>query len=385
MNQKELPEVGTGVFLNGSHNAKTNGTALNGSKHSEETTAHDTAGIEKVNGGRHGENDYLQRGINLAEPCWGIVGESRAINRVLDQVRMIASTNSTVLICGETGVGKRLIAEAIHSLSPRMGNKLITVNCAALPPQLVESELFGRETGAFASAMAYQPGRLDIADRSTIFLDEIGGLAPETQAKLLRVLQEGCFERPGSHWTVRVNVRLIAATNRDLAEEARGGRLRQDLFYRLNVFPIKVPPLRERVEDIPVLVWSFVEEFSMRMGKKITRISRKTMDALQRYTWPGNVRELRNVIERSVIISTGETLRIAYLQDLYQATQPTTLAEVEREHILRMLETSMWHIKGPRGAAIKLGLKPSTLYTRMHKLGIPTFTQREGRRDSIVT
>lgn len=380
MNQKELSETKAGVFLNGSHNAKVNGTALNGVKHSEETTTKDSVVIENLNGQTHEENQYLQRGINAVEPCWGIVGESRAIMRVLDQVRMVASTNSTVMICGETGVGKELIAEAIHSLSPRMGNKLVRVNCAALPPQLVESELFGRETGEFAGAMAYQPGRFDLADRSTIFLDEIGGLALETQAKLLRVLQEGCFERPGSHWTVRVNVRLIAATNRDLAEEARRGRLRQDLFHRLNVFPIKVPPLRERAEDIPELVWNFVEEFSMRMGKKITKISWKTMDALQRYTWPGNVRELRNVIERSVIISTGETLRIAYLQDLYQTAQPTTLAEVEREHILRMLETSMWHIKGPHGAAIKLGLKPSTLYTRMHKLGIPTFTQREASR-----
>lgn len=379
MNQKELSET-AGVFLNGSHNAKVNGTALNGTKHSKETTGKDPDGNENLNGQTHAENDYLQKEINVVESCWGIVGESRAIKRVLDQVRMVASTNSTVLICGETGVGKKLIAEAIHSLSPRMGNKFVAVNCAALPPQLVESELFGRETGPSAGAMAYEPGRFDIADRSTIFLDEIGGLALETQAKLLRVLQEGCFERPGSHWTVRVNVRLIAATNRDLVEEARNGRLRQDLFHRLNVFPIKVLPLRERAEDIPVLVWSFMEEFSMRMGKKITKISRKTMDALQRYNWPGNVRELRNVIERSVIISTGETLRIAYLQDLHETTQPTTLAEVEREHILKMLETSMWHIKGPHGAAIKLGLKPSTLYTRMHKLGIPTFSQREGGR-----
>lgn len=221
---------------------------------------------------------------------------------------------------------------------------------------------------------------LDLANNSSIFLDEIGELSLETQSKLLRVLQEGCFERLGSPKTIRVNARLIAATNRDLADEVRKGRFRQDLFYRLNVFPIKVPPLRERVEDIPALVWSFVEEFSVRMGKKIAKISRKTMNALQIYVWPGNVRELRNVIERSVIISSGEILNVAYLQDLHQPTQPVTLAEVERAHILRILEASLWHIKGPYGAANKLGLKPSTLYTRMQKLGIPTFSQREGLR-----
>jgi formate hydrogenlyase transcriptional activator len=326
------------------------------------------------------ENDLLEKVTKVAESYCGIVGESKPIRKVLNQVRLVAPTNSTVLICGETGVGKELVAGAIHSLSLRSGNKIITVSCAALPPSLVESELFGREKGAYTGALVHQRGRFDVADNSSIFLDEIGELSLETQSKLLRVLQEGCFERLGSPKTIRVNVRLIAATNRDLAEEVRKGRFRQDLFYRLNVFPIKVPPLRERAEDIPILVWSFVEEFSLRMGKKITKISRKTMDTLQRYAWPGNVRELRNIIERSVIISPGESLRIAYLQDLHQTTQPVTLAEVEREHILRVLETSLWHIKGPYGAASKLGLKPSTLYTRMQKLGIPTFNQRDNAR-----
>lgn len=383
MNQNELirtSETIVELFPNGSHNAKVNGAVHNGMKHHEVPSNESTVSLESLKERLYAENDYLQREINLAEPSYGIVGESKAIKRVLDQVRLVAPTNSTVLICGETGVGKELVAEAIHSLSPRMTSKLVTVNCAALPPLLVESELFGREKGAYTGALAQQRGRFDIADNSTIFLDEIGELSLETQAKLLRVLQEGCFERLGSPKTIRVNVRLIAATNRDLAEEVRKGRLRQDLYYRLNVFPIKVPPLRERAEDIPMLVWNFVEEFSMRMGKKITKISRKTMDALQRYAWPGNVRELRNVVERSVIISSGETLRIAYLQDLQQTTQPTALIEVEREHILKILETTLWRIKGPQGAATKLGLKPSTLYTRMQKLGIPTFSQREAGR-----
>jgi len=324
----------------------------------------------------HAENEYLERETRPGEPFYGIVGVGKAIRKVLDQVRLVAPTNSTVLICGETGVGKELVAGALHSLSPRAENKIVTVGCAALPPPLVESELFGREKGAYTGALAQQRGRFDLADNSSIFLDEIGELSLETQSKLLRVLQEGCFERLGSPKTIRVNARLIAATNRDLGDEVRKGRFRQDLFYRLNVFPIKVPPLRERVEDIPALVWNFVEEFSMRMGKKIAKISRKTMNALQTYVWPGNVRELRNVIERSVIISSGETLSVAYLQDLHQPIPPVTLAEVEREHILRTLETTLWHIKGPHGAASKLGLKPSTLYTRMQKLGIPTFSQR---------
>jgi PAS domain S-box-containing protein len=326
------------------------------------------------------ETDYLRSEIHLTEPCGTITGQSEVVRRALHHVRQVAPTDSTVLICGETGTGKELFAEAIHRLSQRKGRMLVKVNCAALPSPLVESELFGREKGAYTGALAHQNGRFDVADNSSIFLDEIGELSLEVQAKLLRVLQEGQFERLGSPKTIKVNVRLIAATNRDLAEEVRKGRFRQDLFYRLNVFPIKVPALRERVEDIPLLVWTFVEEFAARMGKKITKIPRKTMDALQRYSWPGNVRELRNVIERSVIISSSETLRVTQLQELQQTAQPMTLAEAEREHIQRMLETTLWRIKGPHGAANRLGLKPSTLYTRMQKLGIPNQRQRDGMR-----
>jgi transcriptional regulator with GAF, ATPase, and Fis domain len=285
-----------------------------------------------------------------------------------------------VLLCGETGVGKEVFAEAIHSRSSRSGRMLVKVNCAALPPLLVESELFGREKGAYTGALARQIGRFDVADQSTIFLDEIGELSLEVQAKLLRVLEEGRFERLGSPRTISVNVRLIAATNRDLAEEVRKGHFRQDLFYRLNVFPIRIPPLRERLDDIPVLTWMFVEEFAGRMGRKITRIPRKSIDALRRYSWPGNVRELRNVIERSVIVSPGETLRVARLQELQTTSRTLTLAESERAHILRVLEKTLWHVKGPHGAAGQLGLKPSTLYTRMQKLGIPNRHQKDGIR-----
>ena len=326
------------------------------------------------------ENDFLERESQSSVPCCGIAGQSAAIRKVLQQMCMVAPTDSSALVCGETGVGKELVADAIHNLSRRSGFKIVKVNCAALPPPLVESELFGREKGAYTGALARQSGRFDMADGSTIFLDEISELSLEAQAKLLRVLQEGSFERLGSPKTIKVNVRLIAATNHDLSEEVREGRFRQDLFYRLNVFPIKVPPLRERTDDIPILVWTFVEEFCLRMGKKITKIPRKTMDALQRYSWPGNVRELHNIIERSAILSSGETLRIAHFQDLEQTAHPVTLAEVEREHILRTLENSLWRIKGPNGAASRLGLKPSTLYTRMQKLGIPTLSQKGGIR-----
>jgi transcriptional regulator with GAF, ATPase, and Fis domain len=248
---------------------------------------------------------------------------------------------------------------------------MVKVNCAALPSGLVESELFGREKGAYTGALTRQAGRFEIADGSTLFLDEVGELSPEVQAKLLRVLETGEFERLGSPNTIKVNVRLIAATHRDLAEDVRKGRFREDLYYRLNVFPILVPPLRERTEDIPLLVWAFLEEFSTRMGKKITQVPRRTMEALQRYPWPGNVRELRNVIEHSAIVTTGEILKVPMLDDVAAVTAPRqTLADVERELILRTLETKGWTIKGPRGAAAALGLNPSTLYSRMKKLGI---------------
>jgi transcriptional regulator with GAF, ATPase, and Fis domain len=248
---------------------------------------------------------------------------------------------------------------------------MVKVNCAALPSGLVESELFGREKGAFTGALTRQVGRFEVADGSTLFLDEVGELPPDVQVKLLRVLQQGEFERLGSSRTIKVNVRVIAATNRDLADEIRRGRFREDLYYRLNVFPIRVPPLRERAEDIPLQVWAFLEEFSSRMGKKITQVPRATMEALQRHPWPGNVRELRNVIEHGAIITTGDTLKVPLLGGAAPGMALSqTLADAEREHILRALESSGWRIKGPKGAAAALGLNPATLYSRMKKPGI---------------
>lgn len=334
--------------------------------------------IENLKNRLRAESDYLEAETKVAGPCGAITGQSEGITKVVDQVRKVAPTDATVLVCGETGVGKELVAEAVHGLSQRKDRRIVKVSCAALPPALVESELFGREKGAYTGALARQIGRFEIADNSSIFLDEIGELSLEAQAKLLRVLEEGQFERLGSPKTIKVNVRLIAATNRDLAEEVRKGRFRQDLFYRLNVFPIRIPPLRERLEDIPSLVRAFVAEFSARMGRRITKISRKTMETLQRYSWPGNARELRNAIERSLIIGTGDTLQVAPLQELQPAARTLTLAESEREYIVGVLESTFWRVKGPRGAADVLGLKPSTLYTRMQKLNIPNRRQKDG-------
>jgi transcriptional regulator with GAF, ATPase, and Fis domain len=254
---------------------------------------------------------------------------------------------------------------------------MVLVNCAALPSALVESELFGRERGAYTGALTSQVGRFELANGSSIFLDEVGELSMEVQAKLLRVLQQGEFERLGSPKTHKVDVRIIAATNRDLAEEVRKGRFREDLYYRLNVFPICIPPLRQRAEDIPLLVFAFMEEFANRMGKKVTRIPRKAMETLQAHSWPGNIRELRNVIEHSVILASGDTLKVTGLGEApAREAQPVTLAEAEREHILKTLESTAWRIKGPHGAAARLDLQPSTLYSRMQKLGIPHRRQK---------
>jgi transcriptional regulator with GAF, ATPase, and Fis domain len=337
----------------------------------EEALKQSYAEIERLKDRLQAESDYLKAEIRTVQPNGEVTGQSPAIQKVLRQVEQVAPTDSTVLVLGETGSGKELVAQAIHRQSACRSRLIVKVNCAALPSGLVESELFGREKGAYTGAMTRQVGRFEIADGSTLFLDEVGELSLEVQAKLLRVLETGEFERLGSPRTIKVDVRLIAATNRDLLEEVRKGRFREDLYYRLNVFPIRVPPLRERVEDIPLLVWTFVEELSSRMGKTITQVPRRTMDALQRHPWPGNVRELRNVIEHAAILTTGETLRVPQLDDAVPAGAPTpTLADSERELILRALETARWRIKGPRGAAAALGLHPSTLYNRMKKLGI---------------
>jgi formate hydrogenlyase transcriptional activator len=324
------------------------------------------------------EANHLTAETKISYAQGGIIGRSQQIRQVLHKVEQVAPANCPVLISGETGTGKELIAGQIHRLSARKERPMVLVNCAALPTALVESELFGRERGAYTGALTSQVGRFEVANASTVFLDEVGELPIEVQAKLLRVLQQGEFQRLGSPKTHQVDVRVIAATNRDLAEAVRKGRFREDLYYRLKVFPIDIPPLRKRVEDIPLLVFAFMEEFAKRMGKKITKIPRKAMELLQAHSWPGNIRELRNVIEHSVILTAGDTLKLTILSEpLMRKAQPTTLEEVEREHILKTLESTSWRIKGPHGAAARLGLEPSTLYSRMQKLGIPNRREKD--------
>lgn len=354
-------------------------------KQAEEQLQHSHAEIEQLKNRLQAESECLKAEIKLSQDHGEVIGQSRPIKQVLGQIEQVAPTDSSVLIYGQTGTGKELVAQAIHRLSQRQDRVMVKVNCAALPSALVESELFGREKGAFTGAMTRQVGRFEVADGSTLFLDEVGELSLEVQAKLLRVLQEGQFERLGSPKTIEVNVRVIAATNHDLAAAVREGRFREDLYYRLNVFPIRVPPLRERTEDIPMMVWAFLEEFSSRMGKKITRVSRQTMESLQRRDWPGNVRQLRNVIEHGAILTTGDTLNVPLTQDHALVSPSTpTLADAEREHILNILERTQWRVKGARGAAALLGLNPSTLYSRMEKLGIPTRRQKESNASSIA-
>jgi transcriptional regulator with GAF, ATPase, and Fis domain len=300
-----------------------------------------------------------------------IVGRSTAIQGVLEQARQVAATDSTVLLLGETGSGKELIATAIHEHSHRRGRTMVRVNCAAIPSTLIESELFGREKGAFTGALARQIGRFELADHSTIFLDEIGDLPADVQVKLLRVLEERQVERLGSPKSVPVDVRIVAATHRNLDARIAEGAFRQDLYYRLNVFPIHVPALRERGEDIPLLVWRFVDEFSKSFGKRVDVIPRENMAALQRYSWPGNIRELRNVVERAMIVASGPQLTIPIpAQSAASARRSDKLADVEREHVLSVVRSCGWRIRGVDGAAERLGLRPTTLETRMAKLGI---------------
>ena len=300
-----------------------------------------------------------------------IVGQAPAIRRVLEQAQQVAVTDATVLLLGETGTGKELVATHIHELSARRGRTMVRVNCSAIPSTLIESELFGREKGAFTGALARQIGRFESADHSTIFLDEIGDLPPDVQVKLLRVLEERQIERLGSPRSVPVNVRIITATHRDLEKRIAEDAFREDLFYRLNVFPIRVPALRERPEDIPLLVWRFVIEFSKSFGKRVDAIPRENIEALQRYQWPGNIRELRNVVERAMIVVSGPRLTIALpTSSASTGIVHVRLEDVEREHIREILETVRWRIRGTGGAADQLGLRPTTLETRMAKLGL---------------
>jgi PAS domain S-box-containing protein len=324
------------------------------------------------------QNVYLQEEIKAAHNFDEIVGRSPGLVSVLQRVSKVAGTDSTVLITGETGTGKELIARAVHSASPRKGKPLIKLNCAALPTGLVESELFGHEKGAFTGATARKPGRFELADGGTLFLDEVGELPLDVQAKLLRVLQEREFERVGGTAPVRVDVRVIAATNRDLAAQVKSGKFREDLFYRLNVFPVRLPPLRERADDVALLVRFFVTKFAARMGKRIETVGTDTLDLLTSYQWPGNIRELENVLERAVILADGleleidpEVLPVADgVSESVPAGGEKSLMVVERDHILAVLRQADWVIEGPGGAAKVLAMHPNTLRSRMKKLGI---------------
>jgi len=318
------------------------------------------------------ENTYFRKEIRARSKFGQIIGESDGLKYVLYRAEQVAPSNTTVLILGETGTGKELIAASIHKLSPRRERPMLTVNCAALPANLIESELFGREKGAFTGADTRQVGRFEVADGSTICLDEVGELPLEIQAKLLRVIQRNEFERLGSSHTIRVDVRIIATTNRDLDEEVRKGRFRQDLYYRLNVFPITVPPLRQRSEDIPLLVRAFVERYSRKLGKQITSIKKETIKALQDYPWPGNIRELESVVERELILCRGSVFQLSDTlgNASFSSDHMMTLEEMERNQILKTLSRCKWRINGKNGAASILGLHPSTLRARMHKLRI---------------
>jgi formate hydrogenlyase transcriptional activator len=363
--------------------------------------------IEKLKEKLTQEKVYLEEEIRTEHNFEEIVGESPVLRRVLKEVETVAATNSTVLIIGETGTGKELIARSLHQLSPRRDRTFVKLNCAAIPSGLLESELFGHEKGAFTGAIMQKTGRFELAHQGTLFLDEVGDIPLEVQPKLLRVLQEQEFERLGSTKTVRVDVRLLAATNRDLTQMVKDGQFRGDLYYRLNVFPIMLPSLRERRGDIPRLVRHLTQKFARRMGRRIETISTQVMDALTEYSWPGNVRELENVIERAVILSPGSELRIAVgdlklenqmsevrgqrsevrdqksevrgqennrngplASDSRPLTSGSTLADAERDHIVRILDETGWILGGPNGAAVRLGMKRTTLQSKMKRLGI---------------
>ena len=334
------------------------------------------AEVKRLKDQLHQENEYLRQEANTQLSQDKIVGQSPAIRRILAQLDQVAATDATVLLLGETGTGKEVIASAIHDRSARRERVMVRVNCAAIPTALIESELFGREKGAYTGALSRQIGRFELADNSTLFLDEVGELPVDVQVKLLRVLEEKRIERLGSSKPVKVDIRIIAATNKDLEKSVREGTFRKDLYYRLNVFPISVPSLRERREDLPQLVWTFIGEFSKTLGKNIESISSDSLEAIQHYGWPGNVRELRNVIERAMIISTGPGLKI----EIPTAKPPgivngatarsLTIKDTERDHILSVLEMTNWRVRGKNGAAEILAIHPSTLESRMTKLGI---------------
>jgi transcriptional regulator with GAF, ATPase, and Fis domain len=342
-------------------------------RHLEELVEERTAEIRKLKDHLEAERAYLQEEIKLEFNHENIIGRSNEINYVFYKVEQIAATDTNVLVLGETGTGKELVARAIHSLSLRKDRALVKMNCAALPSNLIESELFGHEKGAFTDAHTKRLGRFEIANGTTLFLDEIGELPLELQPKLLQVIETGEFERLGSSDTIKVDVRIIAATNRNLEAEVRKGAFRKDLWYRLNIFPITMPPLRERREDIPLLVNYFIDKISKRLGKSINLVPVNVMDALRNYHWPGNIRELENVLERAVINSSGPKLHLVdELRKPNKALTPVnrTLADVEREYILQVLEQTHWKVSGNGSASEILGLDRSTLRARMRKLEI---------------
>ncbi len=344
---------------------------ITGRKKMEERFQERLVEIDRLKKQLEKENICLREEIQFQGLYDEIVFRSSVMKQLLLQVEQVARLDSTVLLQGETGVGKELLARAIHRLSPCKDRQMVTVNCASLPPTLMESELFGREKGAYTGAMTKMTGRFEIADGSTLFLDEIGELPQEIQAKLLRFLEEGCFERLGSTKTVQVKVRVIAATNRNLEDEVGRGNFRKDLYYRLNVFPVVVPPLRERPEDIPALVWTFVREYEKKIGKRIDHIPQKNMEDLKHYSWPGNVRELKNLVEYAMITGGDKTLEIRLPRiKSFEKSEDYTLEDFERRYILKILRKTGWRIAGPNGAAKILGLKRTTLHSKMKKLGI---------------
>jgi formate hydrogenlyase transcriptional activator len=337
----------------------------------EATTREALEEVQRLRDQLQRENVYLKRELSDVRGHGRLIGESAALRRVLEQIEQVAATNSSVLLMGETGTGKELIASAIHDLSPRAARPMVRVSCAAIPETLIESELFGREKGAYTGALSRQAGRFEVAHGSTLFLDEVGELPSDVQVKLLRVLQERQVQRLGSPKDIAVDVRIIAATNQDLEKGVREKRFREDLYYRLNVFPIKVPPLRERLEDIPLLVQSFVNEFAKSFGKGIESIDKESMDSLQRYSWPGNIREVRNTVERAMILASGPRLYIQTPAALPKDVAPRLfLVDAEREHLRSVLEKTAWRVRGKGGAAEILGLKPTTLESMMVRLRI---------------